>query len=314
MNTVEKGNKFENEVFLLIQEYVNSGNTWLNPDLCTFHQKKPYSSKERESNIIVDISIECFIKGKEKYSQLVIIECKNYSGSIPVDDIEEFNSKMRQIAGSNVKGMFFSNSQYQKSAFTVAKNTGIALARILPGSKIEWILERKPISVNKIVREKEDSSISIEALLNPNFIANSQNIFSYYDGLFTSSFIDLFNKFIFNGTRIEKYINHGKVKIAKNKTHNNLIYLGYNELDKITSSLLNKSSCHNSVSPIDLTKLMSYMKEIYSVNFIFTEDLGKHDIKGLVLGCMDLKNRLHFVNFADKTNFHVIQRGSCYTS
>ncbi|WP_340620769.1 restriction endonuclease [Xenorhabdus siamensis] len=111
---MEKGNKFENEVFLLIQEYVNSGNTWLNPNLCTFHQKKPYSSKERESNIIVDISIECFIKGKEKYSQLVIIECKNYSSSIPVDDIEEFNSKMRQIVGSNVKGMFFSNSEYQK--------------------------------------------------------------------------------------------------------------------------------------------------------------------------------------------------------
>ncbi|WP_340620712.1 ImmA/IrrE family metallo-endopeptidase [Xenorhabdus siamensis] len=46
------------------------------------------------------------------------------------------------------------------------------------------------------------------------------------------------------------------------------------------------------------------MKEIYSVNFIFTEDLGKHDIKGLVLGCMDLKNNVIKISNTLETNSH----------
>ena len=119
MNTVEKGDLFEKEVFDFIKEHVMSGNSHLNPDLCSFHRKKGYYSDKRKKEIIFDISIECYRKGSDKYSQLVIIECKDYSSTIPVDDVEEFESKLRQVSGVNIKGMFFSKHLFNYQRLTL---------------------------------------------------------------------------------------------------------------------------------------------------------------------------------------------------
>ncbi|MBD2784202.1 ImmA/IrrE family metallo-endopeptidase [Xenorhabdus sp. DI] len=290
MNTIKKGNEFEDEVFKFIQDYINSGNTWLNPNYCTFHQKKGYYSKERESDIIVDISIECFLKDKNKYSQLIIIECKNYSKSIPVDDIEEFNSKLKQITGVNVKGMFFSKSSYQKGAYNVAKNTGMALIRMLPNSQIEWILERKPISSDKLERQKEDMIISARALSEYNYIGYSHNVFSYFNDTFTSSFTDTFNNLIFTNSSFERNLTGKRLSTYKSKSNSSLKYLGFDELENKTLSLIQQSHKNSDIIPIDFTKIISYMETLYDVKFIFSENLGIHNIKGEILGIMDIKN------------------------
>ncbi|SFN94842.1 ImmA/IrrE family metallo-endopeptidase [Xenorhabdus japonica] len=303
MNTVKKGNAFEDEVFKFIQDYVNSGNTWLNPNYCTFHQKKGYYSKDRESDIIVDISIECFLKDKNKYSQLIIIECKNYSTSIPVDDIEEFNSKLKQITGVNVKGMFFSKSSYQKGAYNVAKNTGMALVRILPNSQIEWILERNPISSDKLERQKEDMIISFRALTEDNYVGYSHNVFSYFNDIFTSSFINTFNRFVFTNYSLEKNLTGKKIPTHKNKSNNTLIYLGFDELENQTQSLLQQSHKYSDIIPIDFTKVISYMENLYDVRFVFSENLGLHNTKGEILGIMDVKsNTIKITNKLEKNS------------
>jgi hypothetical protein len=51
---------------------------------------------------------------------LWVFECKDYKKSVPVDDIEEFKSKLQQIAGLNVKGTMVVSGDLQKSAITYA--------------------------------------------------------------------------------------------------------------------------------------------------------------------------------------------------
>jgi hypothetical protein len=70
-----------------------------------------------------------------------VIECKDYRGSIPVDDVEEFHAKLQQIGADNTKGMIFTRTGvYQKSAISYARSKGICLARILPDEQVEYIV------------------------------------------------------------------------------------------------------------------------------------------------------------------------------
>ena len=97
LNTTEKGDIFEAEVFQFIQNNVNAGETFLNPKKCSFFEKKGYFSQKRGREICFDIAIESFNLSPDKLAQLTIIECKNYKKNIPVDDVEEFANKLDQI-------------------------------------------------------------------------------------------------------------------------------------------------------------------------------------------------------------------------
>jgi len=139
MNTTEKGNKFEDEVFKEIKELLESGSLGLIPDCCHLFQKKGYYSRDRDSDIILDISIEVWMPGADRWSMLWACECKDCSRPVSVDDIEEYKAKLNQIAGVNVKGMFATSSAYQRSAYNYAASNGIGLLRLLPKEQIEVV-------------------------------------------------------------------------------------------------------------------------------------------------------------------------------
>ena len=87
MNTVSRGNQFEDRVFRALQNEVNAERLGLLPRQCALFQKKGYFSKDRNSNVVVDISIEVTIPGAATWSLLWVCECKDYCGSIPVDNV-----------------------------------------------------------------------------------------------------------------------------------------------------------------------------------------------------------------------------------
>jgi hypothetical protein len=109
LSTYAKGDRFEEQVFEFLSREINEGRFYaFRPECCKIFRKKGYYSRDREDFIIFDISVEVFLPGFETPSLLVLIECKNYSGKVPVGDIEEFGSKIRQVAGFNAKGIFAS--------------------------------------------------------------------------------------------------------------------------------------------------------------------------------------------------------------
>jgi len=149
MNTVEKGNSFENIVFKFITNELLLDRLHVTGKRSKVFQKKSYYSKDRQSDIITDISIETFLPDASDFSLLTIIECKHYNSPIPVDDIEEFHSKVQQIAGDNIKAIFVTTAALQKSALNYAKSKKIGVIRFLPDEQVKHLLYRSmpPVTI-----------------------------------------------------------------------------------------------------------------------------------------------------------------------
>ena len=128
-STVSKGDAFENFVANVLEHEINSRALGLDPRACQLYKKRKYFSRDRQADIIVDISIEFTLPGQSKWSILWIFECKDYSSSLPVNDVEEFYSKVQQIAGVNVKAVLVTSGSLQEGALQFARSKGIGVAR-----------------------------------------------------------------------------------------------------------------------------------------------------------------------------------------
>lgn len=140
------GKDFEDTVYGIIENLVKSNQFMLSEPYVKILRKPKYYSKDRDANIICDISVEKYMEDPDRNSSLrpaiiVVIECKDYAGSIPVDDVEEFHTKLQQIGADNTKGIMITHTgSFQKSALTFARSKGIALVRLLPDDQASYIL------------------------------------------------------------------------------------------------------------------------------------------------------------------------------
>lgn len=115
------GEKFEDIIFNFVKNKCENNKN----NIPYLHKK--YFSIERQDYIIPDITVEKFID--EQMFLIIVIECKDYKGSISVSEIEEFHSKLQQIGADNTKGILVtSNGKFQKGALNYAKSKGISLA------------------------------------------------------------------------------------------------------------------------------------------------------------------------------------------
>jgi len=133
---MEKGRAFELEVYHSLTATLANRELGLDPSLCKVFHRKAYYSKDRQKEIIADIAIEIYVLGQSKPSIVWIWECKDYSGSIPVDDVEEFHSKLEQLGADNTKGTIICRGTLQKAALNYAISKRIGVARLLPDSRI----------------------------------------------------------------------------------------------------------------------------------------------------------------------------------
>ncbi|HBX22452.1 MAG TPA: hypothetical protein DEF34_02270 [Desulfotomaculum sp.] len=189
-----KGMQFELDVFNAINKAVNEGNLGLIANACQVYRQKGYYSRDREKDIITDISIELYLDNSIKPSFIWVWECKDYRKSIPVDDIEEFHSKLEQIGADKTKGtVITSRGSFQSSALKYAEAKGIGVARLLPSDQIQWMIHFTHISMNVNSNNKVNNTLS--ALTNVNYIGHNQDFFGV-----TSNF------HVLNDSSIEGYI------------------------------------------------------------------------------------------------------------
>lgn len=152
MNTTLKGDVFEDLCFGIISEKLNECQLGVIPSLSKVYQRKGYYSRDREKDIVFDLSIEVTLPDADTYSLLYIIECKNYSKNVPVDDLEEFYAKINQVAGANLKGVFITNQGFSSGAYTFARSKGIMLIQVNSNLTFNIILHKTYASTeNRIV-------------------------------------------------------------------------------------------------------------------------------------------------------------------
>ena len=184
-NTYAKGDRFEEQVFDFLSKEINEGRFYaFRPECCKIFRKKGYYSRDREDFIIFDVSVEIFLPGFEAPALFVLIECKNYSGTVPVGDIEEFSSKISQVAGFNAKGIFASASAFQSGTFNIARNRGFGVLRFFDQSEFRWELPRALLTGARSVRPRKRAEIEY-ALTQPDFKPTVHNAYAVTPSGFT---------------------------------------------------------------------------------------------------------------------------------
>lgn len=135
------GRDFEREVKVLLDQELLAGAFGIEAKNVRTYLNKGYRSKDRDNEIIVDVSIEVFRQGAIEPYLIWIWECKDYSSQVPVNDVEELHAKLEQIGVHRVKGTIACRNGFQKGAIAYAKSKGIGLVRILPGGSVIHIVE-----------------------------------------------------------------------------------------------------------------------------------------------------------------------------
>lgn len=102
---------------------------------------RAYVGRISGRNIKVDVSFVLSIAGGADV--LVLVECKHYKSKVPVDDVEEFHSKIDDIGAQ--KGILITTIGFQSGALKAAKGRRIALALLTkepqPG-EIRYVMAR----------------------------------------------------------------------------------------------------------------------------------------------------------------------------
>lgn len=145
-SSVQVGDAFEEEIYFFFKRMVDSGEFWAKSENCKIRKKPRSFSKDRDSDIQFDLSIEIYLPGSDEYSCLIIIECKDYSGPVGVQEVEELFSKIQQVAPANGKAVLVSSNAFQRGARKYAKSKGIGLLRRFSSVDLKWDLHRSASS------------------------------------------------------------------------------------------------------------------------------------------------------------------------
>ena len=136
-----KGAAYELEVADMVEDQLRRGNFGIDPALSVVRRKPTYYSRDRKSDIEFDVSIEVSRKGASEPFWIWIWECKNYSGNVPVDDVEEFHTKLSQVGADRTKGTIITPVGFGSGGVEFAQSKGIGLWRFVPPGTTVCLME-----------------------------------------------------------------------------------------------------------------------------------------------------------------------------
>ncbi len=176
MSTTSQGIDFENKVYDYFLSLLESDSLCFAPKKYSkiFKHKKYKTDTSRK--IEFDVTIETYnpCANDDAWSSLVVIECKSYNRKVDISDFDEFETKLNNVAGSSIKGIFVTTKGFSRHQIEKAKKEHIALV-VFSETSQNWIVSRD-------VNRKSEQVMPI--LLGENE-AGIQPIV-YYDGVFGS--------------------------------------------------------------------------------------------------------------------------------
>jgi Zn-dependent peptidase ImmA (M78 family) len=245
MNTTKKGDKFEKEILNLLKREIAQGNFFAPPERCEVFAKKGYYSRDRKKDIIFDISVEISLPNQETYSILVLIECKNYNHPIPVDDVEEFHSKIQQVSGANVKGIFASSNSFQESAINFSQSKGIGLLRYYSSDNFKWELTRSPSALASYQDAWSTYRIAYSGITTEPYISRYFDCYCCSTGQYTNSLRAFFFHLLLKDLD-EETKSHLEKAIVKAQDNASLVeYRTKTEIEAISLTALSEIAYRN---------------------------------------------------------------------
>lgn len=144
MNTTKIGTNFENRVFKLFSSLLeNDELSFVSQEYSKIYQHKKYHCVGYDREIDFDITIETHNPNstQEEWSSLVVIECKCLSHTMDISDLDEFETKMKKVSNSGIKGIMVTTKGFSSNSIEQAKKSHIALM-VLSEEQHNWIVSR----------------------------------------------------------------------------------------------------------------------------------------------------------------------------
>jgi Zn-dependent peptidase ImmA (M78 family) len=265
LNTVEIGDEFESKSYEIIKDLLQTSRLGILANYARIYCKKGYYSHLRKKDIIFDLTIELWLPNADRYSILYIIECKNYSKRVPAKQVEDFHSKIQQVSGVNVKGIFITNSPLQEAGYNFAESTGMMLIQADSSEDYKIILHRTTNYEVKNTIPLMTESVDIN-LINDDIKFVEKEIDEKILGVFKSAAINSAGYGI------------------KSLSQKDIEVIAENELEKIDTEILSKA--HG----LEVEKLISYLKNEYEIEIIEIEAASE------LLGFCNLNNNTIGIN------------------
>lgn len=260
MSSKKIGDEFEMRSLALVTELVKNGDLLVLPDRCKIYRQKGYYSKDREKNIVFDISIEVFVPGAKTHSLLILIECKKYKRAVRVDEVEEFFSKVQQVGAAKSKAIVISSNSFQSGAFNFASSKGIGLLRYFDDAPYKWCLYRSPSTLRQTARKENHSHDVLRGLLEESYESRNFDVFGYANGVATNSAREFFSG-------LAREI--GSTKLRKIRTvsapRRLVDFMSSDEIESLSQRVLNDSG--QASSPINLEKIIAAETITSGLNF-----------------------------------------------
>jgi Zn-dependent peptidase ImmA (M78 family) len=278
MNTVKKGDAFEDRIFNYLKNQISDNLFIAKPEHCLIYQKKGYFSRDRNADIIFDISIEIYLPGAQEYLILILVECKDYSSTVSVDNVEEFWAKIEQVKGA--KGIFASSNKIQSGAFEFAKSKKIALIRHFEDSGLKWVLQRSPSLTSNI--ESNFSQYDIHRILTGKLQNNSNFDYLCFTGRqYTCSMHLLFREIC----DLERFKIEPKTIasiIAQQPKHKSYVpYRSKESIEKLTAEILRETKYKSGA--VDLNLICVHENEKTGLSIVSrSPQIGEEHVLGMI--------------------------------
>ncbi len=261
MNTVKKGDILEENAIPIIEKYINDG--YFGPKDCIkLFKKKKYPTKIRTGFVEFDLSVEFTPPLLDKPSLTYFIECKNYKGRLPCDQIKKFKSDIDEVKGYNVKGILISATRLQKGGYDFAEAYGIM---VLVGENVE----NHKIILPRTSLPKEAKLPFIKDSINKKILDEGILLIEkQIDKSILAAFLESLSK-----------VSFGIDKMSKEQITN----FSELELNKINPDCIKKAD------GINTRTLIEFIKKEYNLEVNYTNKINN-------LGSIDLEDKIISIN------------------
>lgn len=281
MSSIAVGNALETKIYNLFQTEIAADRLWAKKDNCRLFLKKGYYSRDRKGKIIFDVSIEIYLPGSTDYSMLALVECKNQTRPVSVDEAEEFFAKVQQVAPANAKAVIAATASFQKGTMEYAKSKGIGLLRYFDNSDFRWELRRSP-SACAGATDANAAYLVEEGLSRPDFKSPTFDLYMQSPSRLTNSLWDFIEDLV-----LESSLTPAQACAIANPRSRHLSQIPFLEKDELeeraTEALLAIGYREGKVS---LEALCEREKESCDLNVIRGVVPPQTDSPGPVLGCI----------------------------
>lgn len=270
-SSTQKGGEFEDVVFELLKSELENGRFLGAPDRYKIFQKKGYFSPIRNAEIIFDIAIEIYLPGQETYSLLCIIECKNLSRPVDIDDAGEFYDNLSQIGLAGIKGIIACSSSFRQGTIDYSANRKIELLRVEDDQKLKWVLTRPAHHVASYNFGAESSTDALRSITDQDFLSDVFLIACNYEGLYTNS-VSLFLFSILRDTEQESLDVDDAIIVPPPEESLEVNFLSKEKIESKSTSLLNEVDYKG--SQVVLSDILDHLGQHDRLEFVeSTEDL-----------------------------------------